>query len=384
MHSTARRTALAVLSAGALVLPLASPASAAPGDVSDPLADGLVGPLKLSVASSGGVYVAESFAGLLTRINRNGSTSVAASAPEGAEIAGVDATRMAQAVYLTSGPTEDGFFAELRRLKANGETSLIADLQAWEEKENPDGDVHYGFAAGALPAACAAQVPEYLGGGNGYDGIVESHPYGVTATPGGWVVADAAGNSLISVSRSGEVSTLAVLPVHTIELTAAAITAVNASLAEQNANNDPSEPDLPPVPACVAGHDYAFEPVPTDVELSRDGRTLYVSTLAGGPEDPSLGARSKVFTVDRRTGEVDEYATGLFAATDLAVSPVGTVYVAELFGGQISKIVDGEPVQVAEVPLPAAVEWHDGLLYAAIDVFPGEQGPDGKVVTIQP
>lgn len=115
MHSTARRTALAVLSSGALVLPLASPASAAPGDVSDPLADGLVGPLKLSVANSGGVYVAESFRGALTRINRDGSTSVAATAPEGTEIAGVDATRMAQAVYLTTGFDPAAPFAELRR-----------------------------------------------------------------------------------------------------------------------------------------------------------------------------------------------------------------------------------------------------------------------------
>ncbi len=383
MHSTARRTAVAVLSAGALVLPLASPASAASGDVSDPLADGLVGPLKISIAISGGAYVAESFRGALTRSNRDGSTSVAGMAPEGAEIAGIDATRMAQAVYLTSGPRGDGFFAELRRLRANGESSLLADLQAWEEQENPDGDVHYGFTAGALPAACASQVPEFLGGGQGYDGIVESHPYGVTATAGGWVVADAAGNSLISVSRTGEVSTLAVLPVHTTKLTAEAITALNASLAEQNAGNEPGEPDLPPIPACVAGYDYAFESVPTDVEVGPNGK-LYVSTLAGGPEDPSLGARSKVFTVDRRTGAMQEYATGLFAATDLAVSPTGTVYVAELFAGQISRIVRGKPVQVAEVPLPAAVEWHRGMLYAAIDVFPGEQGPDGKLVTIQP
>ncbi len=72
--------------------------------------------------------------------------------------------------------------------------------------------------------------------------------------------------------------------------------------------------------------------------------------LAGGPEDPSLGARSKVFTVDRKTGEMEEYATGLFAATDLADSPRGTVYVSELFAGQISRIVRGKPVQVAEVP----------------------------------
>ena len=71
MHSHARRAAVAVLSAGALVLPLASPASA-DGHVSDPLADGLVGPLKLSVAMSGGVYVAETFRGALTRIDIRG------------------------------------------------------------------------------------------------------------------------------------------------------------------------------------------------------------------------------------------------------------------------------------------------------------------------
>ena len=64
--------------------------------------------------------------------------------------------------------------------------------------------MHYGFAQGDLPSACASQVPEFLGGGNGYTGIVESHPYGVTATPGGWVIADAAGNSLSNAGNAIE------------------------------------------------------------------------------------------------------------------------------------------------------------------------------------
>ena len=377
MHSTARRAAVAVLSAGALVLPLASPGAAA-DHVSDPLAEGLIGPLGLSLAKDGGVYVAEAFAGTLTRINRDGTRSAVATA-EGGFLPGVDATRMAQAVYTVSGGTEEGGpFAELRRIKPNGETPLLADLFAFESEENPDADVHYGFAAGALDPECAAQVPEWVGGGAGYDGIIESNPYAVTATPGGWVVADAAGNSLVAVGRNGDVSALAVLPTHDIVLTAEQIAAVNAGLQP----GPDGEPAPPPIPGCVAGETYSFEPVPTDVELSRDGRTLYVSTLAGGPEDPSLGPRSKVFTVDRRTGEVEEIASGLFAATDLAVSPDGTVYVAELFGGQISMIVDGEPEAVAEVPSPAAVEWHRGMLYATVDVFNEEDG--GKLVMITP
>ncbi len=44
------------------------------------------------------------------------------------------------------------------------------------------------------------------------------------------------------------------------------------------------------LPDCVVGVTYAFEPVPTDVEVGKDGY-LYVTTLPGGPESPALGAR---------------------------------------------------------------------------------------------
>ena len=54
-------------------------------------------------------------------------------------------------------------------------------------------------------------------------------------------------------------------------------------------------------PACVVGEEYAFEPVPTDVEFGPDG-WLYVSSLPGGPEDASLGARGAVFRVNPWTG----------------------------------------------------------------------------------
>ena len=60
--------------------------------------------------------------------------------------------------------------------------------------------------------------------------------------------------------------------------------------------------------ACTVGHKFYFEPVPTDVEV-HDG-LLYVTTLPGGPEDPSLGARGKVYTVDPATGDVTKIGSG--------------------------------------------------------------------------
>ena len=50
-------------------------------------------------------------------------------------------------------------------------------------------------------------------------------------------------------------------------------------------------------PACTFGKTFNFEPVPTDVEVGRNGEP-YVSSLPGGPEDASLGARGGVFRVN--------------------------------------------------------------------------------------
>ena len=104
------------------------------------------------------------------------------------------------------------------------------------------------------------------------------------------------------------------------------------------------------------------EPVPTDVELGNDG-WLYVTTLPGGPEDPSLGARGAVYRVNPTTGEVQLYASGFAGATGLAVAPNGTVFVAELFGNQVSVITKrGEVSTFADLPSPAGIEWQSGRL----------------------
>jgi len=109
-----------------------------------------------------------------------------------------------------------------------------------------------------------------------------------------------------------------------------------------------------------------------------------VSGLSGGI------APGAVYRVNPTTGAVTRIGFGFAGATNLAVAPDGSIYVAELFGGEISKLVNGGPQQVAQVDFPASVEWAKGKLYASIDVFTGGGGEepipsnDAKIVTITP
>ena len=391
-RSRTSRSALVALATATLVAPLATPAAAA--DVSEPLVTGLSGPLGLAVAPDGTVYIAQAFGNpeegvpsTLSRVEDDGELTNIAAVEDG-EIAGVDAnapgTGRAKLTYVTTGGFEDGdFYATLRSVRASGRLSRVSDLQGWEEEHNPDADVHYGFSD--LPEDCAEQVedPPIFGGGEGYDGIVESHPYATaTAADGTRYVADAAGNTIIKVTRFNTTSTLAVLPGQPFLLTAEAIAGINEGI-EQGNEGVPEDEQTPLVPECVEGHTYVFEPVPTDVEIGPDGQ-LYVSTLPGGPEDPSLGARGAVYKVNPRTGRTVEVARGFLGATNLAVAPNGDIYVAELFADRISKVGDDGPEAVAEVPFPAAVEFAQGQLYATIDAF-GFATPDGgSLVTIEP
>jgi hypothetical protein len=334
------------------VLPTSAPAAAA--TVSEPIIDGLAGPLQLAVGSDGTIYVSQTFAGTLTAVRKKSTTDLV-SAP-GTDISGIDAKGRGTVTYTTSGESDNGPFALVKRVLPNGHARTLGDVGTYEATVNPDRINSYGFQG--LTPACAAMVPEEIGG-EPYPGIIDSHPYSVAILPGSRVVADAGGNDIVRVASNGRITTVAVLPPIPFVVTAD----VAAGLG---------------LPDCVVGKTYNFEPVPTDVELGPNG-LLYVSSLPGGPEDESLGARGSVFSVNLATGNVTKVAGGFLGATNLAIAPNGTIYVAELFGGRISRVSGGGAVPVVDVPSPAGLEWARGKLYATVDVF-----GNGAVVTITP
>ncbi|RJK94164.1 ScyD/ScyE family protein [Vallicoccus soli] len=347
-------TAAAVGAAAALAVPLAAPAGAA---VPAPtvVASGLVGPLGLAVSEPGDVYVAQSFAGLVTQVGAPAPVAVV----EGGSPNGVEVLSDGSVAYTYTAGTPEAPEAKLVKVRANGTRQVLGDLARHEIRNNPDGKVTYGFKG--ITADCRAQVPDFIGGAP-QKGDVNPNPYKVAELgKGRYVVADAGANALLRVGPDRKVSTLAVLPPVGVRITGAIAEGLG-------------------LPDCTVGSRYDLHPVPTDVEVGPDGM-LYVTSLPGGPEDGSLGALGGVFRVDPATGSVKRVVTGLVSAVDLAVDHDGTMYVAELFAGKITKIAKGKKSTLAEVPLPGAVELHHEHLYATTEVLPApEAAPDGKVL----
>ncbi|HEY7718117.1 MAG TPA: ScyD/ScyE family protein [Pedococcus sp.] len=325
------RLPAAAAAAAALVLPLAGPAGAAP----TVLNDDVVFPFQLAVDDDGGVFVADGYTSLVSKVRRSGLVTKA-TGPQPGEVAGLALSRDGDAMAYTTTSYTDG--STTLTIK-EGSKTVVADLSGFEAARNPDGRVEYGIndADDCVKGA--------LGEFAEYKGIVESHPYAVT--PWGddsWIVADAAGNSLLKVNERGRVSLLAVLPSQPTKITA-----------EMAASDN--------LPDCVVGKRYRFEAVPTDVEWGKDG-WLYVTTLPGGPEDPSFGARGSVWKLNPDSGALKLVATGFAGATNLAITHDGKIYVAELFAGQVSTVRDGKAHPWMSLPGVVSVEYGDGHLYA--------------------
>lgn len=331
------------------------------------LAKGLVSPLSLAVAENGTVYYAENFKGTLLSKKPGKKPRVVYQDQQGAEVGAVSERVGNLRFALTTSPAEEGGEpgAFLMGVGGSGKPVRLADLYRYEKTKNPDAKVTYGFRS--LPDGC--EVPDDFAG---YPGIVESHPYATAQTRSATYVADAAGNTILKYSRKGRLSTVAVLPAVPVKAT--------AQMAEGLG-----------LPECAVGSTYYFEPVPTDVEVGRDGH-LYVTTLPGGPEDGSLGALASVYRVDQRTGRTKRVAQGLVSATGLAVDARGRVFVSELFRGRIVVVGrgGGTPRTFRRAVLPGDLEIGPrGDLYATQKVLvgPSEEEPDtppgGEVVRIR-
>ena len=351
------RSGVAAAGAVGLALLMTTPASAEDaGTVSDPIIEGLIGPLGLDVSDNGTIYVAEGFAGQITRVLPGGARSVLFAA-EGASVSGVASTALGRVVItLSTFPEEEAppLDTTLELVNPSGSALTLASLLDHEVENNPDGDQSYGFLN--LPAGCQAKLPPFL---QPYTGIVESNPYKVaTLSPISYAVADAAGNSIVRVTVGQQPKTVAVLPAVPQRITPAAAAQLG-------------------LPLCTVGRVYSSEPVPTDVEVGPDG-FWYVSSLPGGPELPGTGS---VFRVNPDNGAVSLVARGFSGAVDLAVADDGTIYVAELNANRISSISNGLVSPVVDLFSPGAVEVaDDGTVYATTGVF----GPSGAVVIVTP
>lgn len=348
MNRRVRGLALAASAAGLVALGVPGTAAAAPAP-DDPIAQGLAGPLQFDLGAKGQIYVAQAFAGVLTKVRADGSTKDLVTEP--GEIAGV-ASSGYDVVYTFTGGTEEEPVALLKQRRANGTVRTIADLGAFEAAHNPDGFQEYGMRN--VSAKCLAQAPDIL---QPYTGIVESHPYAVANDPnGGWYVADAAANDILHVSAKGKVEVVKVARPAKAVITQEIADAVGA-------------------PQCVVGKSYAFEPVPTDVELNPLG-FLIVSLLPGGPEpgDPLgdlFGPRGMIMRISPGDFEWTILAKGLSSATNVAPAPGGRIYVSELSGGSVSVFSNKTHAvtPVVDLPSPAGVEYENGKLYASYDVF---------------
>ncbi len=315
----------------------------------------VLAPFQLAV-NHGNVYVADGGTSLVSKVKWNGDLRTVATGPQPGEVAGVDLDRSGRTLAYTSTSYVDG--STTLTIKRKGHRAVTADLSGWEQTRNPDGHRTYGYS-GSDP--CVIQTLEQMTGGPAtYTGIVDSHPYSVASVGHGyWVVADAAGNDLLLVNKWGKIRTLAVLPAQPVKITEAMQKALGA-------------------PSCLAGITYKFEPVPTDVEVDRHGM-LWVSTLPGGPEDPSLGARGSVYKVNPWTGKATRQATGFLGATNLAITSRGQVFVTELFGGQVSTIRHGKAKPYQQVPGALSIEAKGNSLYVGTMGPTDEQGtPTGN------
>lgn len=354
--AAAAALALAGSTAGA-ALAAAAPAQKAKPTVTV-VAKKLAGPLSVAQAPDGTRYWTDNFAGLLYKQAPGGQPTVAYQGTPKAPAEAVSADGGVLRFATGSGNNKSG---KLWTLDGAGAPQLVADLYAYEKSANPDRKTKYGFTD--VSKSCLAQLPKQIPGS--YKGVKESHPYGTATANGVTYVADAGANAVLAVSATGAVSTVAVVPPARVR--------INKARAEAFG-----------MPACTIGHKYAFEGVPTDIEVGPDGK-LYVTSLPGGPEDPALGAQGRVLKVKPTGGKARTVVRGLVSPTGLAVASNGDMYVAQLFMGVISKIKAGKSKvkPYIELPLPAAVEVTPTGLLATINALPGKK-PKGQVVTITP
>ena len=192
--------------------------------------------------------------------------------------------------------------------------------------------VRFPFSGGGSPEVRAAFGPFEAannpdhGAGTavtlGVESAIDSDPYSFVPYDGGLVVADAAANDLLFVSRSGQIKVLAVFPtIHEIA---------------PPGTFGPSQTS--PLP-------FEAQPVPDSVTVGPDG-ALYVGELGGAPFN--VGASSVYRVVPGQAPTV--YASGLTAIADIAFDRAGRLLVLEIDQKGLADALGG-----GGLPTPGAI-----------------------------
>jgi glucose/arabinose dehydrogenase len=241
------------------------------------------------------------------------------------------------------GPDAAGLGTVLQAAPGSSDTSVYADLAAFEADVDPDAD-----------------QPGAEGVGEGGD----SNPFGSELVGDVLYVVDAGGNTLLEAG-SGTLDLVSVFPV--------------------------TEVPAPPFIGAPPGTMIPTQSVPTSVTAAPDG-TLHVGELTGFPFP---AGQADVFAVPE-SGEETVAFSGFTHIMDLAHDEGGNLYVAQLSrrslleGDPVPKIVQVRPdgtrktlldaAQLGGVPTGVAIG-PDGLLYVSL----GLAGPGGgRVVRFDP
>ena len=302
--------------------------------------------------------MAESDAGQVTRVNpETGVTDViftGLSSP-----AGVARTRTGLAAVTGGAEVPDAAISgdSTVYFDFNGiggdDPTPVADLEAYELENNPDGQLQFdpddGEPLDALSNPFAAA------------------PLGDTSDI---LVADGGANTVLRVSPYGEVSTFFTPPT------------VNTGACAGRPNNSPA------TPGCDA--------VPTGVANGPDGN-IYISALTG--EAPGEG---RIYVLDQ-SGDLVDTITGLDSPTGVAVGDDGTIYASEVLYnlpegdgpppadfdpssvGRIVRISPDGDRSYAAVTMPTGLLFFKGTLYSTAWSVAGLflQIPDaGQIVAV--
>jgi hypothetical protein len=213
----------------------------------------------------------------------------------------------------STGPAEGAFdYGSLHVLFQNTDIDPTTGDEAYGTAGALLGDLvdfpHFDSTASVLDAFGPFEAANNPDGGEGTavqmgdESAIDSDPYSFVPYHGGYAVADAAGNDLLFVSRSGKISVLAVFP--TISEVAAPLT-------------------LGPTQTTPVTIDA--QPVPDAVTVGPDG-ALYVGELGGEPFD--VGSSDVYRVVPGHAPTV--YATGFTAISDIAFDHWGHLLVLEI------------------------------------------------------